>query len=56
MELESIVGEPVREAERLDVPVPTLKTLYGLMKGLQRKTMIAKGYWKAEFENGNPYA
>ena len=56
MEMESIVGEPVREARRLDVPVPTLQTIYGLLKGLQTKTKEAKGQWKAEFGEGNPYS
>jgi ketopantoate reductase len=55
MELETIVGEPLREAERLGVPTPTLKTIYGLLKGLQVKTKERKGAWKAEFEEGNPY-
>ena len=55
MELETIVGEPVREAQRLGVPVPTLQVIYNLLKGLQVKTKEAKGQWKAEFEEGNPY-
>ncbi|KAF7299643.1 Sugar transporter [Mycena chlorophos] len=34
MEVECLVGYPVREAERLGVPVPTLKTIYALLKGV----------------------
>lgn len=55
LELEPIVGEPLREAERLGVPTPTLKTIYGLLKGLQAKTKEAKGDWTPQFEDGNPY-
>ena len=55
MEMETIVGEPVREAQRLGVPVPTLQTIYGLLRGLQVKTKEAKGQWKPRFEERNPY-
>lgn len=55
MEVENLVGEPVREAERLGVPAPTLRIIYGIMKGLQLKAKESKGLWKAEFEPGNPY-
>ena len=54
--MECIVGEPVREAQKLDVPVPILTTLYGLLRGVQVKTKEARGQWKAVFEDGNPYA
>ena len=53
--MEPIVGEPVREAQKLGVPVPTLTTIYGLLRGLQVKTKETKGQWKAQFEEGNPY-
>ena len=33
----------MREAERLGVPTPNLKVIYGLCKGLQWQTMEAKG-------------
>ncbi|EME86336.1 uncharacterized protein MYCFIDRAFT_65525 [Pseudocercospora fijiensis CIRAD86] len=56
IEMENIVGEPVREAERLGVPAPTLRTIYGFLKGIQLKTKEAKGLWKPQFEKGNPYA
>ena len=37
------MGEPLREAERLGVPTPTLRVVYGLLKGLQWKVREAKG-------------
>lgn len=42
-EFENIVGEPLREAEKLGVPAPTLRVVYGLLKGLQFQTKVAKG-------------
>ncbi|KXT06611.1 hypothetical protein AC578_8568 [Pseudocercospora eumusae] len=56
IEMENIVGEPVREAERLGVPAPTLRTIYGFLRGIQLKTKEAKGLWEPKFERGNPYA
>lgn len=55
MEIENLVGEPLREADRLGVPAPTLRIVYGIMKGLQLKAKESKGLWKAEFQPGNPY-
>jgi ketopantoate reductase len=43
MELENIVGEPLREAEKLGVPAPNLRMIYGLLKVLQWKTKEKKG-------------
>ncbi|ROV95619.1 hypothetical protein VSDG_05314 [Cytospora chrysosperma] len=43
IEFENIIGEPLREAERLGVPTPTLKVIYGVLKGLQFQTKEAKG-------------
>lgn len=37
IEFENLVGEPFREAERVGVETPTLKVVYGLLKGLQFK-------------------
>lgn len=54
-ELEVICGEPLREAEALGVPTPTLKVIYSLLKGLQLKTKEAKGEWKPRFTDDNPY-
>ncbi|KAG5655263.1 hypothetical protein KAF25_010415 [Fusarium avenaceum] len=55
MEIENLVGEPLREANRLGVPAPALRVVYGIMKGLQLKAKESKGLWKAEFAPGNPY-
>lgn len=55
IEVEVIVGEAVREAERLRVDVPTLSTVYSLLKGLQMKTKVKRGVMKLEFGEGNPY-
>ena len=43
MEFENIVGEPLREAERLAVPAPNLKMIYGLLRILQTNIKEAKG-------------
>lgn len=43
IEFENIVGEPLREAEELGVPTPTLRIVYGLLRGLQFQTREAKG-------------
>jgi hypothetical protein len=40
------VGEPLREAERLGVPAPGLKIVYGMCKILQLKIMEQKGVVK----------
>lgn len=56
MEIENIVGEPVREAKRLNVPVPKLETMYGLLKAIQLRVMERKGLWTAEFADGAKYA
>lgn len=55
IEFENIVGEPMREAEKLGVPTPTLRTIYGFLKGLQWKTMEAKGLVVAKFPDGALY-
>ena len=55
MEIENIVGEPLRDGEAHGVPMPTLRTIYGLLKGLQLQVKEAKGMWKPKFEEGNPY-
>lgn len=43
LELENIIGEPLREAQRARVHAPTLTVLYGLLKGLQFRIKEAKG-------------
>ncbi|KAK3386080.1 ketopantoate reductase PanE/ApbA C terminal-domain-containing protein [Podospora didyma] len=46
IEFENIVGEPLREAESVGIPTPTLKVIYELLKGLQWQTKEAKGLIK----------
>ncbi|KAH7153597.1 6-phosphogluconate dehydrogenase [Dactylonectria macrodidyma] len=43
MEVELLVGEPLREAEKLGVPTPNLKVIYEICKALQWRTKEAKG-------------
>ncbi|KAL6238944.1 hypothetical protein BDW75DRAFT_199949 [Aspergillus navahoensis] len=43
IEMEVIVGEAVREGQRLGVPVPLLTTVYSLLKVLQFRTKVNKG-------------
>ena len=43
IEYEYLVGEPLREAEKVGVPVPTLKVIYEFCKGLQWRTKEARG-------------
>lgn len=46
IEFENLVGEPLREAERLGVPAPQLKIVYGMCKILQLRVMEQKGVVK----------
>lgn len=55
MEIENLIGEPLREAEKAKIPAPTLRIVYCIMKGLQLKVKEEKGLWKPQFEPGNPY-
>ncbi|KIW00515.1 hypothetical protein, variant [Verruconis gallopava] len=55
MEIETIVGEPVREASRLGVPVPTLTVIYGILKGLQAKVKEERGLIAPKFADGSRY-
>ncbi|KAL2429126.1 hypothetical protein ABEF95_013425 [Exophiala dermatitidis] len=43
IEYMNIVEEPIKEAERLNVPTPTLKTILGFCRALQWQTREAKG-------------
>lgn len=43
IEMETIVGEPVRESERFGVETPVLHTIYGILKGLQARTKEKRG-------------
>ncbi|KAI0512491.1 putative 2-dehydropantoate 2-reductase [Xylaria bambusicola] len=55
MEIETIVGEPLREGEACNVQMPTLRTIYGILKGMQLAIMEKKGLWEPTFTSGNPY-
>jgi ketopantoate reductase len=46
MEYENLVGEPFREAQRVGVPTPILKTVYELCKMIQWRIKEAKGLVK----------
>ncbi|KAK4215601.1 putative 2-dehydropantoate 2-reductase [Rhypophila decipiens] len=52
IEFENIVGEPLREAERLGVPAPTLRVVYGMLRGIQWKVREAKGLVKVPTSPG----
>jgi len=56
MEVEVIVGEPVREGKRLGVPVPKLEAVYGLLRARQLLVMERKGLWEAKFGEGARYS
>lgn len=56
MEVEAIVGEPVREGKRLGVPMPKLETIYDLLKAKQLQVREAKGLWDPSFAEGARYA
>jgi 2-dehydropantoate 2-reductase len=56
MEVEVIVGEPVREGRRLGVPVPTLESVYGFLKAKQLQVMEKKGLWEAKFGEEAKYS
>lgn len=43
MEVEYLVGEPLREAEKVGIPAPNLKVIYEICKGMQWKIKEAKG-------------
>lgn len=43
IEFENIVGEPVRTAQELGVPCPTLTAMYGILRGIQTRTKLARG-------------
>ena len=55
MEIENIIGEPVRESARHNVPAPTLEFVYKVMKGLQLRVKEEKGLWEPKFQPGNPF-
>lgn len=51
IEFENIIGEPMREAQKLGVPVPKLEVLYSLLKGLQFQVKEAMGLVKVPAKN-----
>lgn len=55
IEMENIVGEPLREGESKGVPMPTLRTVYAILKGSQLKIKESKGLWEPKFAANNPY-
>lgn len=55
IEFETIVGEPMREAQKLNVPCPTLTVVYGLLKGVQTRIMESRGLLKADIANAGKY-
>ncbi|KAE8310629.1 ApbA-domain-containing protein [Aspergillus transmontanensis] len=55
MEVENLVGEPLREGEALGVSMPTLRLIYNLVKGLQVKIMEKKGLWEARYQPDSAY-
>ncbi|KAK0666996.1 putative 2-dehydropantoate 2-reductase [Cercophora samala] len=56
LELENIIGEPVREAQKAGVDTPTLKVLYSLLKGLQFQIKEAQGHLRVpESDEGLKY-
>ncbi|EMC98742.1 hypothetical protein BAUCODRAFT_103193 [Baudoinia panamericana UAMH 10762] len=44
IEYENILGEPLREGEKLGVPMPTLRVLYHLCAAIQWKNKEVKGF------------
>jgi 2-dehydropantoate 2-reductase len=55
MEIETIVGEPLREGKRHGIAMPTLSVVYGILRGLQLRIKEEKGLWQPKYEPGNPY-
>ncbi|CAG9980515.1 unnamed protein product [Clonostachys byssicola] len=55
IEIENIVHQPLLEGTSRGVPMPTLQTVYYILKGFQRKTMEKKGLWEPVFTPDNPY-
>lgn len=56
IEFENIVGEPMRTARRLGVPCPTLTATYGILRGIQTRTKLAKGLLTMDVRQGGRYS
>lgn len=54
MEIENIVGEPLREGEMRGVSMPTLRIVYYLLKVLQLQVKKSRGLWKPDFNQAIP--
>lgn len=54
-EYENIVGEPMREAQKLGVACPTLTTVYHLLRALQEKTKENRGLLRFRIEDVGKY-
>lgn len=55
MEIQTIAKEPLDEGEKRGVQMPVLRSMYGVLKGLQLKILEDKGLWERKFEEGNPW-
>lgn len=55
MEIQTIAKEPLNEGEKRGVQMPVLKSMYGILKGLQLTMLEEKGLWERKFEDGNPW-
>lgn len=55
MEIQTIAKEPLDEGERRGVDMPVLRSVYGMLKGLQLKMLEERGLWERKFEEGNPW-
>jgi ketopantoate reductase len=56
MEIEAIIGEPLREGQRRGIFMPKLETIYSLLKAKQLQVKERKGLWKAQFIDNARYA
>ncbi|KAI0426086.1 putative 2-dehydropantoate 2-reductase [Xylaria sp. FL1042] len=55
MEIENIVGETLKEGEAKGVSMPTLRTVYGLLKGMQLQIREKQGGWVPNWTPDNLY-
>jgi ketopantoate reductase len=52
IEYENLIGEPLREAQRIGLDTPILKTIYELCRMIQWKTKEGKGLVKLPAKRG----
>lgn len=55
MEIQTIAKEPLDEGQRRGVDMPVLRSVYGILKGLQLKMLEERGLWERKFDEGNPW-